>query len=206
MTQEVKQLRKHIAEERNDLQAAISSLERRLDAKLQPPPQFLKGTAGGCSESTSDTPSINRVNSRGTATSGEGGEGRTHESTTTTPNVILNNNDQLTQQIQAQLQEDRQGIANVNKLLQDFKMQIKFFVGAELRNQRQYVNEAVGSLQRALVARPPRAGANNQKRSATTRKRPYIMAKIIYKVRNNQRSSSGIAALFTSAQLHSRIK
>lgn len=169
LTQEVKQLRKQMAEERNDLHAAISSLERRLEAKLQPPPQFPKGTAGGCSESTSDTPSINRVNSMGTATSGEGGEGRMDENTTTTPNVILNNNDQLTQQIQAQLQENRQGIANVNKLLQDFMMEIKLFVGEELRTQRQYVNEAVGSLQRAINKRPRSASAGRSKQSKAER-------------------------------------
>ncbi|KAH8026399.1 hypothetical protein HPB51_020383 [Rhipicephalus microplus] len=56
LTKEVEQLKKQMAEERNNLQAAICSLERRLEAKLRP--QNPTGIAGECCRKTTYQQSI----------------------------------------------------------------------------------------------------------------------------------------------------
>lgn len=142
LTQQIKQLRNQMTAERKEYQLAISSMEKKFENAIKT--LQTSGSVGNPNEGKKEVQECSTHEEKTETSEGMG------EDIFGTPSQ----SSELIQQVQTQVQENREGIANINKLLGDFMTEIKAFVGEELRIQRQYVNEAVGGLQRAINKRP----------------------------------------------------
>ncbi|KAH8019480.1 hypothetical protein HPB51_019773 [Rhipicephalus microplus] len=160
LTQEIKQLRNQMAAERKEYKLAISSMESKLEnaiKKIQYP-----GSVGNPTKGNKEA----REHLADMKDSAETSEETIDENSFATQSE----SSELVKQVQAQVQANRESIATLHKLLADFMAEMKTFVVEELKIQRQYVNDAVGGLQRALnkrrlsapvIDKPSKAGCDS---------------------------------------------